>query len=569
MKDALTKIFAIACSVFFLFTTPRSILAEKWPEYAQKGMVVSTNRIASEIGVEILKRGGNAIDAAVATGFALAVVDIKAGNIGGGGFMVIYLKNGEAATIDYRETAPAAAHEKMFLDEEGVLIKDINHESYLSVGVPGTVAGLLLALEKYGRLSRAEVLRPAIELAERGFPVSYAFTQDFSRLEERFKKHSATQKAFYKKDGGVYQPGEILVQKDLAESLQRISKKGRVGFYKGKTADLIASQMQKNGGIITHQDLEDYRAIIRKPLVSSYGEYTIFSMPPPSSGGVTLSIMLNILEGYAPGKLGHNSSQYIHLLTETMRRAYSDRARYLGDPDFNPDLPVARLISKEHAEQHRRTINPERASKSQPDNFDFNLPDKETTHYSVVDAEGNAVSNTYTLEYFYGSGIVVEGAGFLLNNEMGDFNPRPGHTDSTGLIGTKPNLIQPGKRMLSSMTPTIVVKDNKPFMVIGSPGGRAIIGTVLQSILNVVDHDMNIFEAINAPRFYHQWLPDVLRIEKWGTTTDTIEKLTALGHQHIWVATQGRAMGIIIDPETGFRIGASDPRSESGAAIGY
>ncbi len=562
------KLIVLTFSLF-CFSNASVVTAEKWPEYAKNGMVVSTNRIASQIGAEILQKGGNAIDAAVATGFALAVVDIKAGNIGGGGFMVVRLKGGNTVTIDYREKAPKASHPEMYLDENGQLKNGINHDGYLSVGVPGTVAGLCLALEKYGTMPLADLLQPAIRLAENGFQVAYAYTQHFTRLRARFEPFSSTMKAFYKGDGTVYQPGETLVQKDLAETLKRIAKNGRDGFYKGKTAQLLARQMRQYGGLITEDDMAEYKAVIRQPVVSTYRDYTIYSMPPPSSGGVTLAIMLNILEQYDLSKLGFNSSQYIHIVTEAMRRAYADRAKYLGDPDFNPDMPIARLISKEHATELGKTIDPDKATASSLEQVDAELTSKETTHYSVVDAEGNAVSNTYTLEYYYGSGIVVEGAGFLLNNEMGDFNPWPGQTNSKGLIGTKPNLVEPGKRMLSSMTPTIVTKGDTTLMLIGSPGGRTIIGTVLQCILNVIDNDMNIYEAVDAPRFYHQWMPDVIKIEKRGTTKDTIEQLEKMGHQYKWVDTQGRAMGVYIDPRSGFKTGGADPRSESGGAVGY
>lgn len=555
--------------LFNLLFTRDLIYAKKWPVYAKHGMVVSTERIASEVGVEILQKGGNAVDAAVATGFALAVVHPAAGNIGGGGFMVIRFADGTTTTIDYREKAPKAAHEKMYLDKHGRLIKNLNHDGYLAVGVPGTVAGFTLALEKFGTLTLKEVLQPAIELAENGFPVSYALSQELTYFVDEFKKYPATAKAFLKNGQEPYQPEEILVQKDLAATLKRIAKYGKDGFYARKTAELIEKEMKAHGGLITKEDLAAYEAVIRKPIETTYRDFTIYSMPPPSSGGVTLSIILNILEGYNLMELGHNSAKYIHVVVEAMRRAFADRARYLGDPAFNPDMPVDWLISKQHGEELRNTIDEQRASRSNPANFEWKLESTETTHFSVVDAQGNAISNTYTLEQWFGSNIVVEGAGFLLNNEMGDFNPWPGHTDTTGLIGTKPNLIQPGKRMLSSMTPTIVAKDGKTFMVIGSPGGRAIINTVLQTILNVVDFGMNIFDAIDAPRFHHQWLPDVIKIERWGTSLDSFKLLKEMGHKIVWYDTQGRAMGIMIDPETGYRIGAADPRSPNGGAVGY
>ncbi|RMD95111.1 MAG: gamma-glutamyltransferase [Calditrichaeota bacterium] len=556
--------------VFSIFLLHSEILqAKKWPVYARHGMVVSTERIASEVGVEILKQGGNAVDAAVAVGFTLAVVHPAAGNIGGGGFMVIRLADGRVVCIDYREKAPKAAHEKMYLDEKGQLIKNLNHEGYLAVGVPGTVAGLTLALKKFGTMPLSEVMKPAINLAENGFPVSYAFSQDIKHLAETFKKYPASARVFLKNGQVPYEPGEMFVQKDLAATLKRIARYGRDGFYRGKTAELIEKEMKAHGGLITREDLAEYEAVIRKPIVTTYRDYTVYSMPPPSSGGITLAIMLNILEGYNLAEMGHNSAQYIHVVTEAMRRAYADRAHYLGDPDFNPDMPVEWLISKKHGQELRKTIDLNKASVSKPNSFEWSAESTETTHFSVVDAQGNAVSNTYTLEQWYGSKIVVEGAGFLLNNEMGDFNPWPGHTDTTGLIGTRPNLIQPGKRMLSSMTPTIVTRGKKTFLVIGSPGGRTIINTVLQTILNVVDFGMNIFEAIDAPRFHHQWLPDVIKIETWGVSKDTVEKLKAMGHRIAWRSTQGRAMGILIDPETGLLMGAADPRSPNRAAVGY
>ncbi len=546
-----------------------SLRAQKWPVYARHGMVVSAQRLASAVGVEILQKGGNAIDAAVATGFALGVVHPSAGNIGGGGFMMIRLADGTCVGIDYREKAPKAAHEKMYLDENGELIGNLNHDGYLSVGVPGTVAGFALALEKFGTMSLREVLQPAIKLAAEGFPLSHGLAQSFYWYEEDMRSYPGSRKKFFKPDGSKYELGDIWRQPDLARTLQRIAQHGRDGFYKGETAEIFEREMRANGGLITREDLAAYEAKIREPIVNQYRDYTVYSMPPPSSGGVTLSIMLNILEGYDLNRMGHNSAQYLHHLAEAMRRAYEDRAQYLGDPDFYPEIPVEMLISQEYADRLRATIRADTVSLSNPAVFDWGAESGETTHFAVVDAQGNAVSNTYTLEYSYGSRIVLDGAGFLLNNEMGDFNPWPGHTDTTGLIGTPPNLIRPGKRMLSSMTPTIVAKDGRTFMLVGSPGGRTIINTVLQCILNVVDFDMNIYEAIDAPRVHHQWLPDELRMEKFAANADTIEKLRALGHRIAYRSSQGRAMGILIDPQTGLRSGAADPRSPDGAARGY
>ena len=415
--------------VFFMLAVLTSqVDGKKWPVYAKHGMVVSTERLASEIGAEVLKKGGNAIDAAVATGFALAVVHPAAGNIGGGGFMVIRFADGTSTTIDYREKAPQAAHSKMYLDENGELVKDLNHRSYLAVGVPGTVAGLTTALDKFGTMSLADVIQPAIRLAENGFPISFSMHQDLSNLAKTFQKYPASAKAFLKNSQEPYEPGEILIQKDLAATLKRIAQHGRDGFYKGETAAMIATDMKSNGGLITKADLAAYRPVIRQAVESTYRGYAITSMPPPSSGGITLSIMLNILEGYDLAELGHNSAAYIHVVAEAMRRAYAERARHLGDPDFNPEIPVDRLTSKKYAEELRKTINLARASASNPQSFEWGPESSETTHFSVVDAEGNAVSNTYTIEQWYGSKIVAAEAGFLYNNEMGDFTTGTGQS---------------------------------------------------------------------------------------------------------------------------------------------
>ncbi len=555
--------------ILFVLSNYTSLHAKKWPVYAKNGMVVSTQKIASEIGVEILKKGGNAVDATVAVCFALAVVHPSAGNIGGGGFMLIQFPDGKSTSIDYREKAPKAASEKMYLDENGNLIRNLNHHSYLAVGVPGTVAGLTLAQKKYGRLKLKEVLKPAIKLAEKGFKISYSLSQDFKGLARHFGKYPASEKKFLKTEHGFYEPGEVFKQKDLGKTLKRISKKGRDGFYKGKTAQFIADDMKANGGLITLEDLLDYRAVIRTPIKSTYRDYTVLGMPPPSSGGITVALMLNILEAYDLKKLGLNSAAYMHLVAEAMRRGYGARARYLGDPDFNPDIPVDKLLSKEFANELRRTISPDSASKSELENILSMTEHPETTHISVVDRDGMAVSNTYTLEFGYGSKIVAARAGFLYNNEMGDFNAVPGRTDSTGLIGTPPNLIRPEKRMLSSMTPTIILKDGKPFVVLGSPGGRRIISTVLLTILNVLDFEMNIYDAVDSPRFYHQWFPDFIKIEENGFSKDTIEILERMGHRVGYRRTQGRVMAILVDPETGYKIGAADARSPNRAAVGY
>lgn len=546
--------------------------ASKYPERAKHGMVVSSHYLASQVGVEVMKKGGNAVDAAIATGFALAVTHPSAGNIGGGGFMVVHTNDGRVTAFDFREKAPAAAHERMYLDANGQYVRDLNHEGYLAVGVPGTVAGFFLAHEKLGSKPMPELLAPALALAEKGFPLSWDLYDDFKALAPEFKKYPGSAKSFLKSDTVLYEAGEIWRQPDLAKTLRRIQKSGRDGFYKGETARLLAADMRQNGGLITEADLANYQAKERQPVHGTYRGFDLYSMCPPSSGGVALVEMLNILEGFNLREYGHSSAQHIHLLAEAMRRAFADRARYLGDPDFNPDLPMTRLTSKTYAEQLRRGISLNRVSPSDPVAMSEAYESSETTHYSVVDPAGNAVVVTYTLENSYGSRIVAAGTGFLLNNEMGDFNPWPGHTDSTGMIGTAPNLVQPGKRMLSSMTPTIVAKNGKPYLLIGSPGGRTIINTVLQVVVNVIDFDMDIADAITAPRIHHQWLPNVLRIEKFGTTKDTQRLLEMMGHRVQFgysTRSQGSAMGIMLDPKTGLRMGAADPRAPDGAAAGF
>ncbi|NUO81090.1 gamma-glutamyltransferase [candidate division KSB1 bacterium] len=542
------------------------------PVRAKHGMVVSSHYLASQAGVKVLQNGGNAVDAAIATGFALAVTLPSAGNIGGGGFMIVHTKDGQVRAFDFREKAPAAAHARMFLDASGEYTAPTNHEGYLAIGVPGTVAGFFLAHEKLGQKPMRELLAPAIALAENGFTVTWGLHDDFKTLADEFRQYPASAQVFLKNDTEVYEPGEVWKQPDLAKSLKRIQQNGRDGFYKGETARLLAAAMKEHGGLITEKDLAEYEAKERAPIHGTYRGYDVYSMCPPSSGGTAVVEMLNILEGFDLKAAGFGSAQHVHLLAESMRRAFADRARYLGDPDFNPDMPIAKLTSKEYAAQLRRSISLNRVSASHPVEFNDAHESSETTHYSVVDAEGNAVVVTYTLEDWYGSKIVAEGLGFLLNNEMGDFNPQPGRTDSTGLIGTKPNLVAPGKRMLSSMTPTIVAKDGKPYLLTGSPGGRTIINTVLQTIVNVIDFNMDVSEAIAAPRVHHQWLPNTLSVEKFGVSPETQRLLEMFGH-NVRISgssrSQGRAMGIMIDPNTGLRKGAADPREDDGAAVGY
>lgn len=570
MSRTIIQRFSVAViSFLFAVTSLSATAAGRHPIRGQNGAVASSSAIASEVGVQVLKNGGNAVDAAVATAFALAVTWPSAGNIGGGGFLVYHGADGETTTFNFREKAPLAASKTMFLDDEGNVRDNSNHEGLLSVGVPGTVAGLALAHERLGSMDWAELVAPSVSLARDGIPVSWKLHDDFKSRMPLFSRYASSKAVFAKPDGSLYEPGELWKQPDLADTLQRIEEHGRDGFYKGETAKLIADYMAANGGLITLEDLAEYRAQEREPIFGSYRGYDIISMPPPSSGGVALVEMLNILEGYDLGDIGHNSAMYMHLLTESMRRAYADRANYLGDPDFNEDMPLERLTSKEHADNLRGTISLGHKSESDPALFADVYESDQTTHFSVVDSEGNMVSLTYTLEWSYGSHIVVEGAGFLLNNEMGDFNAQPGITATDGRIGTEPNQIRPEQRMLSSMTPTIVALDGVPLFATGSPGGRTIINTTMQTILNVIDHDMSIAEAVEAPRFHHQWLPDVTRIENRGLSSDTLKLYEGLGHVIQETRSIGSAMGVYRDPETGIVSGAADTRAEDGGAVAY
>jgi gamma-glutamyltranspeptidase/glutathione hydrolase len=564
----------ISIGVLLFIASTNLHAAGKTAERGNNGAVASSSLIASEVGVQILKDGGNAIDAAVATAFAMAVTHPTAGNIGGGGFLVYHGVNGETTTFDFREKAPLASTKNMYLDAEGKVINNeigpIDHFSIKAVGVPGTVAGLELAHQRLGSLEWAKLLSPAVKLARQGIPITFKLHDDFNnqRRKSWFGKYPSSQKIFYKDQGKPYLVGDVWKQNDLANTLERIQSNGKEGFYGGKTAELIANFMTANNGLITLEDLKKYEAVERKPIKNNYRDYEIVSMPPPSSGGVIISEMLNILEQYDLNQIGHNSAQYLHILTEAMRRGYADRANYLGDPDFNEDMPLERLLSKEHAVNLQKTIDLNTKSESDPALFAEIYESDETTHFSVVDKEGNMVSLTYTLEFGYGSHIVVEGAGFLLNNEMGDFNEQPGVTNIKGEIGTPPNQIRPEQRMLSSMTPTIVAKDGIPLFATGSPGGKTIINTTMQTILNVVDHGMTIAEAIEAPRIHHQWLPDITTFEKRGISADTQAIYESYGHKIRTRNSIGSAMGVYRDPETGIVSGAADSRAEdSGAAV--
>jgi gamma-glutamyltranspeptidase/glutathione hydrolase len=539
------------------------------PLRVKNGIVTSASRLASDAGVNALKQGGNAVDAAITTAFALAVTWPSAGNIGGGGFLVYHGEDGHATTFDFREKAPLAANERMYLGLDGDVIDNSNHIGMLAIGVPGTVAGLWKAHQELGSLPWADLVAPAVKLAREGIPMSYSLYSGFARSKGRFDQYPSTAAKFFKADGSLYELGETWYQPDLAHTLELIQDNGADGFYKGENASRLAGFMVDNGGLITEEDLLKYEAVEREPIRGTYRGYDIVSMPPPSSGGVVLVEMLNILEGYDLSDMGHNSALYLHVLTESMRRAYADRAEHLGDPDFNEGMPLERLLDKDYASNLRGSIDMDQASKSDPNGFAEPYESEETTHFSVVDKDGNMVSMTYTLEFGYGSGIVVEGGGYLLNNEMGDFNAVPGVTNTRGLIGTAANLVAPEKRMLSSMTPTIVAKDGKPVFTAGSPGGKTIINTTLQLILNVVDHDMNIAESVEAGRIHHQWLPDVTSMETGSLSRDTIELYEARGHRFRERAAQGAVMAVFYDRVNKLFEGASDSRRGDGAAVGY
>jgi gamma-glutamyltranspeptidase/glutathione hydrolase len=536
------------------------------PVRAKNGMVSSQNFLATQVGVEALWDGGTAVDAAVATAFALAVTHPAAGNIGGGGFLLHRPAQGQADLFDFRETAPAAASASMFV-VNGAYDPALHHDSHLSVGVPGTVAGLHMAWKAHGKLPWARLIEPAVQLARDGFMVTDGLASSLASVLPRMERYPASV-AQFSRSGIPYGMGDLLKQPDLARTLQRIARRGPAGFYEGETAAQIEREMRRGGGLITRADLKAYRAVRREPLRGTYRGYEVLSAPPPSSGGTALLQMLNVLEGYDLEAAGFGSAEAVHLMAEAMRRAYADRARYLGDPGFNPEMPIARLVSKEYAEALRRGIRADKASVSSPTSFEWPAESAETTHLSVVDADRNAVSLTYTLEDSYGAKIVVPGAGFLLNNEMGDFNAWPGHTDESGLIGTDPNLAAPGKRMLSSMTPTILARDGRFVLAVGSPGGRTIINTVLQVVLNMVDFGMNVQQAIDAPRIHHQWLPDQIRFEPFGLSPDTVRLLEARGHRLSEGSAQGAAQAVASDPAQGLLEGATDRRAPDGAAIG-
>lgn len=557
---------------------------------AQQGMVVSSQHLASDIGRDILQNGGNAIDAAVAVGYAQAVVNACCGNIGGGGFMTIHLADGTNTFINFRETAPAIASKDMYLDKEGNLIKDASLYGYLASGVPGTVKGLDAALEKYGSLSRQEVMAPAIKLAREGYILTRADTDVLETSTERFKQDPETAKIFLKPDGSPWQPGDRLVQTDLANTLEAIAEQGPDIFYRGEIAEKVEAASKQHNGSLTKKDFENYTITETKPISCSYRGYEFISAPPPSSGGVTICETLNILEGYDLKSMGFNSAQYVHTLTEAMRHAYMDRNTFLGDPEFIKN-PTDKLVSKEYAAEIRQQISVDKATPSanvQPGKAPHESP--ETTHYSVVDKEGNAVSTTYTINGRFGAVVIAPGTGFFLNNEMDDFTTKVGEKNLYGLVQGERNSIAPSKRPLSSMSPTLVTKDGKPFLILGSPGGSRIISITLQTALNIIEFGMPPQEAVNSPRIHHQWLPDEVYYEQRGLSKDTLDKLSAMGYKMVeqtpWgaaelimvalpgeegvtSATSGNDSAVSGIIREGYLYGANDVRRPAGKASGY
>jgi gamma-glutamyltranspeptidase/glutathione hydrolase len=557
---------------------------------AQNGMVVTSQHLASQVGVDILKRGGNAVDAAVAVGYAQAVVNPCCGNIGGGGFMTLHLADGTDTFINFRETAPAAASANMYLDADGKVKKDASLYGYLAAGVPGTVLGMETARKKYGKLSREQVMEPAIRLAREGFILTRADTDILDTTVARFKQDPESAKIFLRKDGSALQPGDRLVQTDLANTLESIAKEGPSAFYQGKIPQAVEAAAKQGGGILTAADFANYQVTEATPITCSYRGYKFVSAPPPSSGGVTLCEILNIVEGYDLKSMGFNSAATIHTMTEAMRHAYMDRNTYLGDPEFIKN-PIDRLVSKSYADEIRKKIVANQATPSvnvQPGMEPHEKP--ETTHYSIVDHEGNAVSTTYTVNGRFGAVVIAPGTGFFLNDEMDDFTVKVGEKNLYGLVQGTANAIAPGKRPLSSMSPTLVTKDNKIFMVLGSPGGSRIITITLQTALNVIDHGMAPQEAVDAPRIHHQWLPDEVYYEQRGVSVDTLKILKEMGYKMVEQTPWGAAELILVGlpgaagvspansgndsavsgrVREGYLYGANDVRRPAGSAVGY
>jgi gamma-glutamyltranspeptidase/glutathione hydrolase len=568
MKRFITAILAI-CLVACQPPSEQKISTVERGLVTENAMVVSAHPLASEIGKEILEKGGNAVDAAVAVQFALAVVFPAAGNIGGGGFMVARMADGSLASLDYREKAPLAGGRDMYLDENGDVISRLSTRGHLAAGVPGAVAGFAAAHQKYGKLPWAELVQPAIDLAANGWELTAREARGLNGNRDNFIEYNTVAPDFFlAAEGTEWKEGDTVSIPDLARTLERIRDNGRDGFYKGETARLIVEEMKRGNGIISLEDLEQYEAVWRNPIQTEYRGYQIVSMPPPSSGGIALAQLLQSVEPFDLGDYGFQSKEAIHLMVEAERRAYADRAEYLGDPDFYP-VPRYGLLSEKYQAERMSSFNPQKASLS--DDISAGTPappeSEETTHLSVVDAEGNAVSVTTTLNGGMGSKVFVGGAGFLLNNEMDDFSVKPGTPNMYGLVGGEANSIQPSKRMLSSMTPSIVAKDGKLFMVVGTPGGSTIITSVFQTIVNVIDFGMSMQEAVAAPRFHHQWLPDVLMYERDGLDSIVVQSLEAMGHKTTTRGQYGKVDAILVLPD-GRLEGGADPRGDDKAA-GY
>jgi gamma-glutamyltranspeptidase / glutathione hydrolase len=570
-RVAATLVLAFACGATALAQERRSYsppdLSTVRAITAEHGLVVAQERLAAQVGADILRQGGNAVDAAVATGFALAVTYPRAGNIGGGGFMVIHsTARNEAVAIDYRETAPGAITPDIFLGPDGKPDTDKSRNSALGIGVPGTVAGLAAALEKYGsgRFTLAQILKPSIELARDGFVVADDMADTLSDMYRRMGRWPNSAKALSRSDGTPLQEGDRLIQADLAATLSAIAEQGPRGFYEGPVAERLANAVRDAGGIMTVDDLKSYEAVIRSPVRGNYRGYDIVSMPLPSSGGTVLLQSLNILEGFAMVDMKQGSAPSLHLMIEAMKRAYADRARYLGDPAF-VNAPVNVLITKDYAARQRAGIDLARATPAADVLAVSPREGSNTTHYSVVDSSGNAVSNTYTLNFPYGVGLVAEGTGVLLNNELDDFTAAPGASNAFGLVGFEANLPGPGKRPLSSMSPTIVLKDGKPVLVTGSPGGSRIISAVLQVVVDVLDYKMDVAAAVAAPRVHHQWMPDEVRVER-GFSDEVLAELRAKGHKVIEPLGQTSVNSIAVTPNG--LLGAPDPRTRGAAAVG-
>jgi len=562
----LTRIWIYSKYFFIILFLSTQIYASGELTYSQNGMVVSASELASKVGVDIMKKGGNAIDAAVATGFALAVTYPSAGNIGGGGFMVIHLENMNT-TIDFRETAPLASTVDMFLDEEGNYDSDKSLKEWTSVGIPGTVAGLIYALHKYGTMSLEEVIQPAISLARRGFTLDYWTTASIKSYHKEFSTIESSRKIFTM-NGGSLQMGELFVQNDLANTLDRIKENGANAFYKGEIADLIVQQSEKNGGIISYDDLANYKPVERKPIIGEFKGLKVIGMPPPSAGGIGIAQALGVLENYNFSYKDWGSSKYVHTVSEILKYVYADRAAHLGDSDYYL-VPFDFLLSQKHIQDIYSKIEETATPSLEIQQIENYSPEgNNTTHYSVIDKDGNAVSVTYTLNSPYGNKIVLDGAGFLLNNEMDDFTSKVGAKNQFGLVGSEANKIEPGKKMLSSMSPTIVLKENKPILIVGAPGGSHIITSVLQVILNVLEFNMNIRDAIDAPRFHHQWLPDEIVYEKFGFSKDVLSNLISRGQNVKETDIIGIVEGIYIDRENNLYWGCSDKRGH-GKAVGY